>query len=220
MAQHPTVTTTTTTTVTTGTGAGGAVSGNPALGVVTTTPVAFLLRGELHLERMNMISEEGAGVLCPFVPEVGDELSIAFRLSTSEVTLRCHAQVVGGAPTTPAGITLRREKGEAQYKAVMSEASRESATSIVRIADLQPSPKTKAQTPGENAAKQSGFALRFVDLSAAGRQQVARHIRISRRISDQMAAHGGALVELEEDERPTLSSFFDEGDLSRKALDW
>ncbi|MBI5494330.1 MAG: hypothetical protein HY904_04835 [Deltaproteobacteria bacterium] len=193
------------------------------VGVPTTTPVAFQSAGLLYLERMNILSEEGCGILCDSVPIIGEIIPLVFRLSTQKRTLRCRARVEAAIPTTPAGVKLAAELGEKGLHAATASTMGDSATMMFRMEDLQRA-AVEAQKPVQKSTrpvgKATGFAVSFVDLDKDARDLVAAHIRISRRLSDQVARQGGASSSLAEDDRSTLKSMFDEDGLSDRARDW
>jgi hypothetical protein len=205
------------------------------LGVTTTTPVAFVSAGVLHLERMNAVSEEGAGILCPVVPMDGEEVPLCFRLSTHKEPLRCRARVEGAIPTTPGGLLLARTEGEKALHAATGSTG-DSVTMMFRLSDLKPDTPSGARgatasgtalserAPGEvhggTLKKATGFCVRFVDPPADVKRALARHLQISRRLGEQLASHGGQLVRISEDDRAAIGNLFSEGQLSKRALDW
>lgn len=192
----------------------------PFIGVATTTQIAFVHDGELHLERMNVLAEDGAGVLCDALPGVKSVVQVAFRLSTAKGAVRGRARVVGHTPTTPAGLALRSEIGERAFVSSMGAAIGDSATAIFRLGDLEAAKPKKPAAPAAATATATGFALEFVELDAASREAIRHHVAFSRRLTDKMAARGDRLVSTTEDERDTMVALFDEGDLSKKAMDW
>jgi hypothetical protein len=200
----------------------GAAPAKPLIGVATTTPLAFFLEGKLYLERMNVLAQDGAGVLSEVVPPIGTHLQIVFRLSTTSDAVRCRGEVLAGVPTTPNGVLLRSKVGERAFKAAMGSTIGDSATMIFRTEDLEKlRPKKTAATQTRQPARQSGFCIRFLDLDAHGAGLVAEHLQISRRLSEQLALHGGKLEGIARNEQATMSAMFDDdGDLSKKARDW
>ena len=205
--------------------AGKAGSATPAkllIGVATTTPLAFFWDGKVFLERMSVLAEDGAGVLCELLPPVGTHLQIVFRLSTASQAIRCRAEVLALVPTTPNGVLLRDKVGERAFKAAMGSTVGDSATMIFRTEDMEKlRPKPRDATDGPHTVSQFGFCIRFLDLDAHGKALVKSHLEISRRLGEQLAAHGGKMVNLGQDERSTMSAMFDDdADLSKKAQDW
>lgn len=191
----------------------------PFIGVPTTTPVAFLHSGKVHLERMAVLGEDGAGILAPVALPVGETLEVVFRLSSSSVSVRAAAVVEGDVPTTPAGLQLRAKLGDQALKAALGGTPGDSATMMFKLSDLDVVQKqSKAQA---YAGKATGFCIRFTGLDDAGKAAVAHHIKTSRALGDQMGAQGGSAVALAEDDRKTLAvSAFDSGDISKRAMDW
>lgn len=196
------------------------------IGVPTTTPLAFYHAGQLELGRMNLLAEDGCGVLSEAPPATGARVQIAFRLSTRRQQIRCQAEVLATLPTTPAGLELRQRGGAQAFKVAMSAAVADSATAIFRVSELE-RPRRAPAAPAELGPQvatagqlPAGFCLRFVDLSATDREHVVAHLRLSRRLSEQLAAREGRLVALGPDERQTMAAYFDEGDLRKKAEDW
>lgn len=188
----------------------------PFIGVATTTQVAFVHHGELYLERMNVLAEDGAGVLSETLPAEETVLPVAFRLSTAEVAVRARARVAGHVPTSPAGLALRERAGEPTSVSSIGAVIGDSATAIFRVGDLEAARVQVAPASGPA----TGFALAFIDLSPEQRAAICRHVELSRRLSDKLAARGDRLVSTTEDERATMAALFDEGDLSKKAMDW
>jgi len=199
------------------------IKAKPFIGVTTTTPVAFLHQGTLYLERMSVLSEDGAGVFCSVVPAVGDHLQVVFRLSTSGASIRCHAKVEGDVPTTPAGLALRRVGGEKALQSAMSGAAPgDSATMMFRLSDLEAlRPPQKAPAPSGVREKATGFSIRFLNLDDEGKAAVKKHVGLSRQMGENLSARGGnRMVSLGEDDRKTLAGAFDVDNLSKKAMDW
>jgi hypothetical protein len=192
----------------------------PFIGVATTTQIAFVHDGELYLERMNVLAEDGAGVLCDTLPPVDAVVQVAFRLSTAKSVVRARARVVGHFPTTPAGIVVRDKIGEPAFVSSMGAAIGDSATAIFRMGDLEASRKPKKPSPAAAPSAAPGFALAFVELDEACSGAVRHHVAFSRRLTNKMAARGDQLVSTTEEERDTMAAMFDEGDLSKKAMDW
>jgi hypothetical protein len=191
----------------------------PFIGVATTTQIAFVLERKLFLERMNVLAENGAGVLCETLPDEGTLMPVAFRLSTAKELVRARARVLGHFPTTPAGLALRDQIGERAFVSSMGAAIGDSATAIFRMGDLEAAkPKKPAAPPAP--AQVGGFAVEFVEVDEPSREAIRHHVEFSRRLSDKMAARGDHLVSTTEDERDTMAALFDEGDLSKKAMDW
>ncbi len=188
------------------------------IGVATTTVVAFTHAGKLFLERMNIIAEDGAGVLCAEPPPVGAELQLVFRLSTARQAIRAEGRVEALVATTPAGVELHRRLGDREFKAAIGAAIGDSATAIFRASDLEGSRARRPSRPPPAAAQ--GFSVRFTSLDPAGVKAVRRHVGFSLQLRQQLAARGEQLVETAPDERPTLASYFDEGNLSERAKDW
>jgi len=191
----------------------------PFIGVATTTQIAFVHDGKLFLERMNVLAENGAGVLCEVLPAKNSAVTVAFRLSTAKSVVRARARVIGHFPSTPAGLALRDQIGEPAFVSSMGAAIGDSATAIFRMGDLEKAKPKKAPvtTPPTKAA---GFSLQFVEIDDDSRGAIRHHVEFSRRLSDKMAARGEQLVSITEDERDTMAALFDEGDLSKKAMDW
>jgi hypothetical protein len=189
-----------------------------AAGVATSTLVAFEHGGKLHLERMSLLAEDGAGVLCEMLPPVGTTFAIAFRLSTAPASITGRAEVIGHVPTTPAGLALQKKLGDKALPSILAAASDDSATTIFRMSDL-PRPQTrKSAAPPPTGPEQSrGFALRFVALEGDGKQRVEHHVRTSRQLSERLEAQGSRG---EAAERPRIAETFHEGDLAKRALDW
>ena len=194
----------------------------PLIGVATTTPVAFFLEGKIFLERMNVLAEDGAGVLSDVAPPVGTHLQVVFRLSTAREAVRCRAEVLAEVATTPNGVLLRAKLGERAFKAAMGSTIGDSATMIFRTEDLEKMRPKKAEAADPAVLlHRAGFCVRFLDLDAHGKELVHNHVETSRRLGEQLAAHGGKLVDLSNDERATMSAMFDDdADLSKKAKDW
>ena len=202
----------------------GATPPRASIGVPTTSVVAFVSTGVLYLERMSVISEDGAGVLCDALPVEGEELPLCFRLSTHKGTLRARGRVMGHKPTTPAGLSLAQREGDAALHAVTGTMG-DSATMMFRLSDLEkqqgaPKPSGHAAHKARATERAAGFCVRFVDLAPDVAAALARHLRISRRLGDQLSSAGGRVVELSEDDRPGLANLFDEGNLSKRAMDW
>ena len=191
----------------------------------TTTPIAFAVakaagEARMFLEKMNILSVQGCGVLCHEPPAVGAVLRVVFRLSTSHDATRCRAEVVGAVPTTPAGWVIhskRVAKGDAPLAHIPAGGISDSATAIFRMADLAPSPKPPSADPLPRVGIAQGFCLRFVDLDDAGRAAVEHHLRTSRALADRLAAQGGRSAAAD---RLAIAETFHEGDLSKRALDW
>lgn len=198
--------------------------GNKKLvGVPTTTPIAFQSAGLLYLERMNILAEDGCGILCDTVPLPGEVLPVVFRLSTQKVAIRCRVSVEGSIPTTPGGLKLAQSLGEKGLHAATSSSIGDSATMMFRLDDIKPEPKLRPRTPGDGAPvhKAPGFCARFVDLGKDGCEAVARHLRISQRLADQLSTHaGGGAVTVTDKDRSALTQMFAEEGLSERAKDW
>lgn len=194
----------------------------PFVGVATTTPIAFVSAGTLYLERMSMLAADGAGILSEHVPAVGEVIPVVFTLSTSKQAIRCQARVAGEVPTTPTGLTLRREIGDGAFFAAVASTGGDSATMMFRLSDFEKRPPRPAAPPPGNRPGQAarGFCVRFVDLSDDGRAAVEKHLRISRQLGDQLARRGDRMVALVEDDRARLSEEKEGDDLSKRALDW
>lgn len=205
-----------------------AKSQKPFIGVPTTTPVAFLHAGTLYLERMSVLGDDGAGILCTTLPFTGETLQLVFRLSTSAASIRCKARVEGDLPTTPAGLALKREGGDKALQSAMSGAATgDSVTMMFRMSDLEgprkPSapPTSSTGTPTAAPQKMTGFSVRFLDLDDAAKAAVQKHVALSRQLSESLSTRGGdRLVSLAEDDRKTLAGAFDVDNLSKKAMDW
>lgn len=196
-------------------------SAPPAVGVPTTTPIAFLWEGALYLERMNILAFDGAGILCDEIPPIGTVLPVVFRLSTAKAVTRCKAEVLGTLPTTPAGLTLRQKHGDKALPAITGAGVSDSATAIFRLSDLKPAP---APPPGQSAGPEeghivqaTGFCLHFLELSAEGKAAIKHHLTTSKQLADRLAAQGMRSIT---EERLAIADTFTEGDLSRRALDW
>ena len=116
----------------------------------------------------------------------------------------------------------RDKVGERAFKAAMGSTVGDSATMIFRTEDMEKlRPKPRDATDGPHTVSQFGFCIRFLDLDAHGKALVKSHLEISRRLGEQLAAHGGKMVNLGQDERSTMSAMFDDdADLSKKAQDW
>jgi hypothetical protein len=192
----------------------------PYLGVSTTTLVAFVHAGELYLERMCILAEDGAGIVCATLPPVGAELPLCFRLSTARTAVRCRGKVLAPVATTPAGVALREREGDRAFRAAVGAAIGDSATAVFRMADLEGKRAKRRPRGAAGATAVVGFSVRFVTWQEGGQEAVRRHIAFSQRLREQLAARGEGLVSTSEDERPTLASYFDEGDLSGRAKDW
>lgn len=197
----------------------------PFIGVPTSTQVAFLSQGTLFLERMSVLAEDGCGIFCPVLPRVGDTLQLVFRLSTSPASVRCLARVEGDVPTTPAGLTLKREGGDKALQSAMSGAAPgDSVTMMFRMSDLEKpakKPAAPSTAPGAPVQKLAGFSVRFLDLDADGKAAVTKHVNLSRQLSESLSTRGSdKLVSLGEDDRKTLAGAFDVDNLSKKAMDW
>jgi hypothetical protein len=189
------------------------------------TPVAYVAGGTLYLERMNLLSEEGVGILCPGdLPVVGQVVDMAFRLSTAKRPVRCKGLVVGDVPMTPGGLGLKQAMGEKAFLAALGAASHgDSATMMFRLSDVQaalaetPAAEAREQTPPEGP---HGFSVRFQDLSAEDKAAVARHVATSRKLSQSYTVKGGRVVPVTEDDGRAMGAAFQEGDLSQWAKDW
>jgi hypothetical protein len=209
----------------------------PFFGVATTTPVAFVAQGTLHLERINMLADDGAGILTSVKVSVGEVLPVAFRLSTSKEAIRCRAEVLADIATTPSGLRLRDKVGTQTFVSIATAQLGDSATVMFRLSDLQeqaeaerrakeaaaasPTGAGGAVAAVDAAAALCGISIKFLDLDAVSRQAVERHLRLSRHMSEMLALRGGKMVELGENERKTMSRLLDEeGNLSARALDW
>ncbi|MEW5855114.1 MAG: hypothetical protein AB2A00_40435 [Myxococcota bacterium] len=199
-------------------------SPRPFLGVSTTTPLAFQSAGLLHMERMSILSAEGAGILSEHVPPTGEVIPVVFTLSTSRESIRCQARVEGDVPTTPAGLSLRREVGEKAFHAAVGATLGDSATMMFRLSDYEkkPEPKPAPSSPARAGAPQQarGFCIRFLDLTPEARAAVEKHLRISRQLGEQLARRGDRMVSLSEDDRALLSEDRGGDDLSKRAMDW
>lgn len=196
----------------------------PAKGVATTTPVAFMAAGMLYLERMNILAEDGCGILCDTLPLIGEEIPLCFKLSTSQSSIRCKARVMALVPTTPAGVKAFEEGGEKGLHAVTGGVTGDSVTMMFRLADLKEAAAKSAApsppAPNRPAGKAVGFCVRFVDLSGPSKAAVARHLKISRRLSDQLSTRGSSVVSLSEDDRKTMTRIMEDESLSDRARDW
>lgn len=201
----------------------------PALnkGVPTTTAVAFLFAGELHLERMNAIAFDGAGILAPIKPEIGAVFPVVFRLSTAEQAIRCTVKVLRHIPTTPAAVHAgASERGDTLLGAIATSGGvSDSATAIFRMSDVDRMALIKKSKPGvwERATPVTapeGFCVQFVELSSVSgnaRTIIEDHIRTSTALADRLAAQQGQLMALD---RSGVADMFDAGDLSQRALEW
>jgi hypothetical protein len=199
----------------------GPARGKPFVGVGTTTAVAFVSAKKLYLERMNVLAVDGAGILCAELPEVGKIMPIAFRLSTARALVRCKAEVLEHIPTTPAGLEVRAKIGDAAFKSSVGAAIGDSATAIFRVADLEKAGAARHQPTGRSAtATAAGFAVRFVEMEEASKAIVERHVATSRRLGEHLAARGDHLVATTDDEGEQIGALFDDGDLSKRAMDW
>ena len=196
----------------------------PRIGVATSTPVAFVIGGELYMERMSVLAEDGAGILCPIAPKLGEIIPVVFRLSTRRDVVRCRGEIVGDVATTPAGMQLHARLGKKAFAKVAMAGMGDSATVMFRLADLEQrdkrAPDPKAAEPPKSAEPPPGFSLRFVGLDDAGQEAVRHHVQMSRKMSEQLAMRGEAVVEIGENERRTMQQLLDEPDISKKALDW
>lgn len=199
----------------------GPAQARPFVGVGTTTAVAFVSAKKLYLERMNVLASDGAGILCAELPEVGEIMPIAFRLSTARELVRCKAEVLEHVPTTPAGLKLRARIGDAAFKSSVGAAIGDSATAIFRVADLEKASAGRRKPPERSAtATAAGFAVRFVEMDEASRAVVVRHVETSRRLGEHLAARGDHMIATTEDEGEQIGALFEEGDLSKRAMDW
>lgn len=194
------------------------------LGVPTTTPVAFTSAGVLYLERMNLLAEDGCGILCDTLPLEGEDIPLCFKLSTHPTALRCKARVLATVPTTPAGIKAFKEHGDQGMHAVTGGVTGDSVTMMFRLADIKPDTPRHTGPHQANVARQVtkavGFCVSFLDLAGPNKAAVARHLKISRRLSDQMATRGGNVVSLTDDDRKTMTRIMEDESLSDRAKDW
>ncbi len=193
-----------------------------AVGVPTTTTLAFRFNETLYLERMSVLSAEGAGVLSEMIPPKGTEITVIFRLSTAESATRCRAVVRGNIPTTPGGLRLRAKAGDKVLPAITGAGISDSATAIFRMGDLEPSSAPsvgvgRSHSRPESGRAAVGFSIEFLDLDPTGRGAVDHHIETSQFLADRLAAQGGRSVK---DDRLAVSETFHAGDLSKRALDW
>ncbi len=201
--------------------------GQPHLGVGTSTPIAFVAGGVLYLERMNVLAEDGAGVMCDVLPKIGEVVPVVFNLSTRREAVRCKGEVLGEVATTPGGLALHQRLGAKAFAKVAMAGMGDSATVMFRLSDLEAQRKPKAPedpkakaVEGKPLEPPRGFCIRFVELGAGGLEAVRHHISTSRRMSEQLAMRGEKVVEIGENERRTMEQLLDERDISKKAMDW
>lgn len=194
----------------------------PNVGVATMTPIAFTANGTLYLERMNLLSEEGAGILCQDLPAVGEILPVIFRLSTAPTPVRCKAEVLASIPTTPSGLSLRTTHGEQAMLAAIGAASAgDSATMMFRMSDLKPLLSRPPPPPARSTPSAlHGFCIRFLDMTKEDKDAVARHVKTSRHLSETLNKRGEQMIAVIDDERATLASAFEDGNLAQRAKDW
>lgn len=173
------------------------VSRLASVGVATTTPVAFYWGEEIHLERMNLISADGAGVLAPCQPPVGVSIPIAFRLSTAIEAVRCQGEVLGNVPTTPEGLALRSDVDEQSFQQSVRASVDDSATAVTDVKELEARAKADQQVvqqaseePSAQVREVQGFCVRFLCLADDQKAAIARHLRISQRLRHSHAEAG------------------------------
>ena len=164
------------------------------------------------MERMSLLSVQGAGVLSRVLPDTGSCLPVAFRLSTHPKMFRCTTEVLAHLPTTPEGVALKKRLGKGADRVISLAAMKQSATSIFRMEDVQ-----RNEEPSTVAEAIHGFSIRFVDLDAEDQKLLQNHVMHAIRLQKKLDAKAGDSVT---DARLSMTEMFHEGDLSKRALDW